>query len=124
MARTLVPAGGMNVPAGSYPTLPLNAGSAILKFDSVTSATDRMTPIVDGKTVIFAKNTDSGAHTITISSVPDTQSNRKGDITAYSVPAGETHYFGPFKTAGWADSGGLDIDVSSDLLQIAVMNPP
>jgi hypothetical protein len=78
------------------------------------------TPIVEGKTLLLVQNTDSGAHTVTISSVADAY-NREGDITAYSLSAGEIALFGPFKAAGWSNGGNLDIDASDATVKFAVI---
>jgi len=58
-----------------------------------------------GCDIVVAKNTDSSAHTVTITSVDD-KYGRQEDITEYSVPAGETHIFGPFPMHGWMQSDG------------------
>jgi len=109
--------------AGAYPALPITPGAADVIFTATDDPTDRETPLVDGKTVIHAYNSDSVARTITIGSQVDTY-NRVGDITAYSVAAGKTAHFGPFKTLGWALAGKLNIDVSSPLLRLAVITLP
>lgn len=120
MARTTI------VPqtlAGAYPVLPLSAGSADFAFTAVDDPTDRQAALTDSKTTVIAHNTDSSAHTITITSVAD-QFNRTGDIAAYSIAAGKVAHFGPFKTVGWGHSGQLWIDVSSPLIRLAVVNLP
>ena len=88
---------------GSYPALPLTVNTADLtetaadqvNFDSVA---------LSGDDIVIAHNTDSGAHTVTFSSVVDDK-NRTGDITAYSIGAGEIAVF-RFKAAGWKQSDG------------------
>lgn len=120
MARTTIAAQTL---AGAYPTLPISAGAADFLETAVDDPTDRQTPLVDGKTLVIARNTDSGAHTITISSVTDTF-NRTGDITAYSIAAGKVARFGPFKSAGWANAGQLLIDISSPLVRLTVVTLP
>jgi hypothetical protein len=120
MARTTITSQSL---LGAYPTLPISAGGADLEFTANTDPTDRSTPIVENKTVVLAYNTDTSAHTITINSAPDTF-NREGDITAYSVAAGKVACFGPFKAAGWANAGVLEIDVSDPKLEVAVIQLP
>lgn len=120
MARTTISA--QTFP-GNYPVLPFDAGEADLVETAVDDPTDRETPLIDGKTVVLAHNTDTVAQTITIASAADTF-NRFGDITAYSIAAGKIARFGPFKTAGWAVSGKLNIDVSDPLVRLAVITLP
>ena len=105
-------------------TPPVDPASADLTETAVDDPTDRETPLIDSKTVVLAHNTDSGAHTITIGSVADTPFNRPGDITAYSIAAGKIARFGPFKTAGWANAGKLNIDVSSPLVRLMILTLP
>lgn len=106
-----------------YPVLPVAGGSLDIAFTADDDQTDRQTPLVDGKTVLLATNTDSAAHTITIGSVADSL-NRSGDITAYSIAAGKTAKLGPFKSPGWANAGQLHIDISSPLVRLAVLQLP
>lgn len=109
---------------GAYPALPITPGAATLSQTSNSDQTDRTTPLVDSKTLVTAHNSDSGAQTITFTSVADSPYNRAGDITAYSLAAGEIAYFGPFKTAGWASSGQLLIDVSDAKVLLTVITLP
>jgi len=60
-----------------------------------------------GSEVVVAHNTDVSAHTVTISSIADDDHGRTGDITSYSLGAGEYAVFGPFDLDGWRQSGGL-----------------
>lgn len=121
MARTTIVA----QPAfGSYPSLPIPPAGADLVFTATDNPTDRVTLLVDGKTVLIAFNTDVVARTITIASVADAQ-NRQGDITAYSVAAGRVAAFGPFHSTGWAMPGSLlNIDVSDAKLRLSVITLP
>jgi hypothetical protein len=120
MSRTVITAQTL---VGSYPSLPLAGGSADLTETAVDDPTDRYTALVNGKTVVLAHNTDTNPHTITFTSVEDSF-HRKGDITAYSIAAGKIARFGPFQSAGWADAGNLDIDVSDPLVRLAVITLP
>lgn len=58
-----------------------------------------------GNELIIAHNTGASTYTITISSVVDEQ-GRTGDISAYSLGAGEYAVFGPFGTEGWRQTDG------------------
>ena len=121
MARTNIVAQSL---LGSYPALPVSPGAADPGFTSTSDPTDRVTALVDSKTIVIAKNSDVSNHTITFTSVPDTLL-RPGDITAYQVDAGDISIFGPFKNAGWGQTGNLlFIDVSDAHVQLAVITLP
>ncbi len=135
MARTNIVANA-NVPSApallsSYPNLQPVADSLTPTFTSTSDPTDRSTLIVDGKTLLAVYNSDTIAHTVTVTSVADA-SNRAGNITAYSVkPASAAvpvALIGPFKSAGWAqpspNTGQLFIDVSDAKLQLSVLTLP
>lgn len=119
MARTNIAA--QTLP-GAYPTLPVTPASD-LTLVAADVANGNMTPIVEGKTVVFAQNTGVGARTITFTSVADTF-GRTGDITAYSLAAGKMKLFGAFKAAGWTHSGNLWIDGSHAEVLLAVITLP
>ena len=125
MARVLVAA---QTTPGAYPTLPISANSRDLQFQAGDASLGNYTPIVEGKTLIVFHNTGVGARTAGFVSVADTSFNRTGDITAYSMGAGEHALFGPFRSIGWnhSDTGevGLWIDVSHSEVQIAVITLP
>jgi hypothetical protein len=108
---------------GPYPALPISSGGA---DPSLTAASGGVVSyqaaLTSGKTLVLCYNSDSSAHTVTVTSAPDA-TNRKGDITAYSVAAKAISILGPFATLGWAQTGNLlYVDIDSDLLQIAVIN--
>ena len=97
MARVLVAA---QTTKGSFPALQPSVGSLAITFQAADVSLFQYTPLVSTKTYLLAMNTDSGPHTVTITSVVDAQ-NRTGDITAYSLAAitGTTPViaqFGPF----------------------------
>lgn len=101
-ARVLIAA---QSPVGSYPVTPLTANSADLTETAGDATNGHYTPIVDGKTYVQFHNTGAGARTATITSARD-EFGRTGDITAYSLGAGEiSKPFGPFYKAGWANVG-------------------
>lgn len=109
--------------AGAYPSIPLAGGSADITFTSSDVVNGNHTPLVNDKTIIVAQNETGGPLTLTIHSQPDSL-NRKGDITAYSIGAGDTAMFGPFKSVGWAVDGKLQFDGSHSDLQLAVLQRP
>ncbi len=58
-----------------------------------------------GNDLILAHNTGAAPHTITITSIADVM-GRTGDISAYSLGAGEYALFGPHKGDGWTQTDG------------------
>ena len=120
MARVLVAA---QTTPGAYPALPISANSRDLSMQAGDSSLGNYTPIVEGKTLVIFQNTDSGAHTVGFTSAADTY-NRTGDITGYSLGAGELCLFGPFKALGWSDGGNLDFNVSDNTVKVAVITLP
>lgn len=117
MARVLVAA--QTLP-GAYPSLPLGVGSRVLSEQVADPTNFQYTPLVDGKTVVIVHNTDTGAHTVSFTSVPDAL-NRSGDITSYSVAAGVIAIFGPFKLAGWSNGGQLWFQANDATVKFAVI---
>ena len=59
--------------------------------------------VLTGREFVLAQNSGATPRTITFTSVID-DLNRYGDITAYSIEAGETAIFGPFPKRGWAQA--------------------
>lgn len=55
--------------------------------------------------LIFVNSHETNAYTVTVTSVAD-QNGRTGDITAYSLAAGEYAIVGPLKTEGWTQTTG------------------
>jgi hypothetical protein len=130
MARTVLTAQALPLASGAsyFPALPLASGSADLVFTAGDATNDNYVAIVNGKTVVFAQNTDSAAsHTLTIHSVADAQA-RTGDITSYVIGALKTSSFGPFSATplGWNQStpAGLWLDPTSTFIQFAVVTNP
>jgi len=122
MARVLVAA---QTTPGAYPALQPAANSRDVGFQASDTGLGNYTPIVDGKTLVLITNINAAPQTVTFQSVPDTL-NREGDITAYSLTQYEVALFGPFKNAGWLQTGtvGLWIDTSDNDVKIAVITLP
>lgn len=72
---------------------------------TAADATNKQEATITGRELILAYNSDSGAHTVTFTSIAD-DLGRTGDITSYSVGAGEFALFGPFTLKGWQQSNG------------------
>ncbi len=80
-----------------------------------------------GKELLLVQNTDIGAGTVTIAGKAD-EYGRTGEITAYSVGAGEIAIFGPFPTDAFRQvspvAGKMNIDVSAATMKLAVLRLP
>jgi hypothetical protein len=100
MARVTLTAKAALGPFGAYSV----ANSADLTM-TAANISDKNQVACSGNDLIIAHNTGAGAHTITITSYTDPY-NRTGDITAYSLGAGEYAIFGPFKALGWQQADG------------------
>jgi len=108
---------------GRYPSLPLAADEADLAFDAGDAVNGNEFALT-GREIILARNDDAGAQTLTISSVDD-QYNRDGDISAYSIGAGEYAVFGPIPLHGFRQSDGMCyLDVSDANIKIAIIRIP
>lgn len=125
MPRTVIAPVSIPLTAGgAYPNpLPIAAGGADIVFTNADTVNGNAAVITNLKTFLLAFNTDTVAQTVTITSAPDTL-NRKGDITAYSIAAGKVSLFGPFPTAGWNNSDGLEFTGSAATVHFAVLNTP
>lgn len=89
---------------GSAPSLPLAADSADFTWTAADQGDGNDTPLT-GRELLLARNDNAGAQTVTVHSVPDAY-NREGDITTYSMAAGDYAAFGPFDIAGWKQADG------------------
>lgn len=108
---------------GAYPDLPVSANSLDITLHPADAVNQNDTVLVNSKTAIIAYNSGAGAHTITVTSAPDSF-DRTGDISAYSLGAGELAFFGPFKTAGWGYSGRLRFEANhAEILFVVVTLP-
>jgi hypothetical protein len=119
---------------GSSPALQPGAGALAVGFQAADVTNFNYALLAAGKTYLLAMNTDASAHTVTVSSVVDA-SNRKGDITAYSLPAitGTTPViaqFGPFQSLGWltptdgTSPAGLWFQASDATVKFAIVTLP
>lgn len=74
-----------------------------------------------GKEVLIAQNTDSAAHTFTVTSLAD-HLGRTGDIAAYSVPANSIAAVECSVLEGWRQSdGNIYLSSSNALLTFGVL---
>lgn len=89
---------------GAYPSLPVAADALDLVLTAADVANkNQFSP--SGNDLILVQNSGASAYTVTLTSAPDPQ-NRTGDITAYSLAAGEFAVLGPVKTMGWVQADG------------------
>jgi hypothetical protein len=120
MARTNVVA---QTCPGAYPALPITPDARDITWLGANVSDKNDTALVAGKTLVLARNVDSGAHTVSFTSVADSL-NRKGDITTYSVGADQVALFGPFTTIGWASGGRLLFEGDNINIEFAVITLP
>ena len=106
---------------GPFPTLPVDAGGLDAAFTAADAANGNDFTAT-GFNLLLAKNTGAGARTVTFFSVTD-QYNRTGDVTAYSIGAGEiaVFYFGP--APGWSQSTGkINVTAEHAEVELAVLD--
>lgn len=105
------------------PTLPLVADSADFAF-TPGNAVDGVEFVATGRELILVNNTGASARTVTVKSAPDAL-GRSGDVTAYSVGAGEFAQLGVRSNPGWRQANGrVWVDMSHAELEIAVIRLP
>ena len=120
MARTALT---IQSPPGKYPATPIAANGADFTWEA-GDAGDNNSFKSTGREIVLVRNDNAGAQTVTIHSMID-ERNREGDITAYSIGAGEYAVFGPFPVAGWRQPDGtVHIDPSHADLKFAVLQLP
>ncbi len=120
MARTALP---IITPLGSTPALPITAGAAAFVFTAADVTNKNSFPCT-GRELVLIENTDSGAHTVTITSVVDGQ-NRTGDITTYSLAAGAFAVLGPFHNSGWQQAdGNIYLEATDATVKFAIVRLP
>lgn len=118
MARTTLT---KTTPVGSYGTY--SAAAAKLTMAAADVANKNQF-VASGNDLVVAHNTGGAPYTVTITSTPD-EYGRSGDITTYSIPAGEYHIFGPFKLPGWQQTDGkIYLEASNALVFFGVIALP
>lgn len=99
MARAILTKTVALGPFGSY-----GANLADLTMAAANVA-DKNRFLATNNDLVIAHNTGLSARTITVTSTTD-PFGRTGDITAYSLGAGEYAVFGPFCLTGWLETDG------------------
>ena len=103
MARTNI---ATQQPLGPYPAGgTVSAGTLKVNFTAADVGNSNQF-IFTGKEILLVTNSGMSPYTVTFTSAPD-EHGRTQDISAYSVPAGETHAFS-FRqgSAGWEQTTG------------------
>ena len=124
-----VPLASATPPTAITPIAPLNpiAPVTALSADVLPTAADASngnSVTLTGREIILVLNTDTGSHTVTFTSTPDSQ-GRSGDITSYAVAAGVYSLFGPFPLNGWLGSNGsMTFSSNSALVKFFVIRLP
>lgn len=106
---------------GPFATIAANGADFTFAAGTIT---DGDTFACTGREILLVKN-GTGTNTITITSVANAKA-RTGDITTYSLGAGEFAAFGVglTNTPGWKSSGVIRITVSSAEVSVAVLKLP
>jgi hypothetical protein len=111
------------VPKGSYPSLPIGAGTADVTL-TAADTTNFNYFAASGNDLLIAYNSGASPYTVTITSMPD-QYGRSGDIATYSVAAGVVSVFGPFKRDGWVQAdGNIYLQASNVAVKFGVITLP
>lgn len=106
-----------------YPALQPAANSLDVNFVAAgADFADGAQFTLTGEEILLAWNKNvSLARTVTITSVLD-EYNRTGDITAYSIGAGEIAVFPQFELAGWRSTDGrLHLAASATDIYFAIL---
>ncbi len=106
---------------GPYPTLQPAANSLDVTLTAADVA-NKSEFVMSGNDVLLVQNSDpTNPYTFTVSSVSD-DLKRTGDITAYSLAAGEIAAFKFNKKKGWMQSDGkCYIEASNAAIKFAVL---
>ncbi len=109
-------------PLGPYPTLPLSANAADVTF-TAADATNKNQVLFNGPKLLLAKNSHATtAYTVTLTSKADNR-NRTGDVTTYSLEAGDIMAFRIDSAEGWQQADGyLYFEASNASVLFAVIN--
>jgi hypothetical protein len=118
MARKQIP---VVTPLGPYPgTVAANVLDAVFTTaDSVNFDQFNLT----GRELIIIRNSTAGALTVTLESTVDPQ-GRLGDITAYSLAAGEFGLFWAGALPGWNNAGQFFLRSSASTMDYLVVKIP
>lgn len=91
-------------PLGPYPTLQ-PAADALDLVMTAGDASNLNQFVLDGPMMLIVQNTGAGARTFTLTSAVDAL-QRTGDVTAYSLAAGDIAVFNFSQVIGWKQTDG------------------
>ena len=101
---------------------PVVAGSAEVAYVASDVVDDNSFATI-GRELLLAHNDTAGALNLTLTAADDPWGRDK--VLTYSVPAGETHVFGPFLTQVWRQTGNVvHVDGAAVGLLLAVVRVP
>lgn len=108
-------------PVGGFPTLQPAADALDVVFTAADVANKNQFKLETGD-VILAWNTHATtAYTVTLTSIAD-EKNRTGDVTAYSLAAGDIMVFGPLQQKGWRQTdGNMYLEASNASVKFAIL---
>jgi hypothetical protein len=107
-------------PVGPYPTLPVSANSLDITFTAADTVNKEQFA-AGADTLVLVWNTHATTtYTVTITSVADDK-GRTGDVTTYSLSAGEIAAF-RIRKPGWMQSdGNIYMEASNAAIKYAVL---
>jgi len=94
----------VQTPKGPTPGT-ITANLLDLTFTAADASNGNQALFTGNRMLVVWRNSGAGARTVTITSVADPRNNRSGDVSAFSIGAGE---YGGFivERAGWEQSDG------------------
>lgn len=109
-------------PLGPYPSLPVAANALDIAYTAADVANKNQV-LFNGPKLILARNSHATMpYTVTLTSKVDSR-NRGGDITTYSLEAGDVMAFKIDNAEGWQQSDGyLYFEASNASVLFAVLN--
>jgi len=117
MARTTL---NKTTPLGSYPSLQPAADALDVVFTAADVSNKNQFKLEQGD-ILLAWNSGASPYTVTLTSVADGH-KRSGDVTAYSLAAGDIAVMGPFEQEGWKQTDGyFYLEASNAAVKFAIL---
>lgn len=109
-------------PLGPYPSLPVSANALDVTFTACNTS-DKNQFSLNGPKLLLVQNSDAAnPYTFTLTSKVDSR-NRTGDVTTYSLAAGEIAAFKFDNGEGWMQTDGyVYLEGSNAAIKFAVIN--
>lgn len=108
-------------PLGGFPILPLAADSIDIVWTAADVGNKNQFKLEAGDIVLAWNTHATTAYTITLTSITD-ERNRTGDVTAYSLAAGDIGVFGPLEQKGWKQTdGNFYLEASNAAVKFAIL---